>query len=31
MTKEEVEEWKSQIVISNAEKISLRKAPNSIY
>jgi cell shape-determining protein MreC len=27
MTQEEVEEWKSQIVISNAEKMGLRKAP----
>jgi hypothetical protein len=27
MTKEELDEWKSQIVISNADKMGLRKAP----
>jgi hypothetical protein len=27
MTKEEMEEWKSQIVISNSEKMGLRKPP----
>ena len=29
MTKEDIEEWKSQIVISNSIKMGLRKSPNA--